>query len=143
MRAPALCGIYVHVARSAWHAHVRTYATPCPSPCLILALALTFPQSLPCLYTQLHHPCPRPRLRNYCSSEVLQTYVCRLLVCRAIRLSVAGCPGARCGVPVDLHVTMEEPGCTDGRVRGRATNPRTKNSCGPGARQTGRIQNSA
>ena len=52
------------------------------------------------------------------------------------RLSVAGCPGARRGVPVDLHVTMEGPGCTGGRVRGGATNPRIKNCRGPGARQT-------
>ena len=51
---------------------------------------------------------------------------------------------ARRGVPVDLHVTMEGPGCTGGRVRGGATftSLRTKNSRGPGARQTGRIQNS-
>ena len=32
---------------------------------------------------------------------------------------------------------------TGGRVRGGATSPRTKNSRGPGARQTGQIQNSA
>ena len=51
-------------------------------------------------------------------------------------LSVAGCPGARRGVPVDLHITMEGPGCTGGRVRGGATSPRIKNCRGPGARQT-------
>ena len=49
--------IYVHVAQSTWHTHVRTYASPCPSPCLTLALALTIPQSLPCVYTR---PCPQP-----------------------------------------------------------------------------------
>ena len=51
------------------------------------------------------------------------------------RPSVAGCPGAWRRVPVNLHVTMEGPGCTGGQVRGGATSPRTKNSRGPGARQ--------
>ena len=72
-----------------------------------------------------------------CLSIYMITSVpCRLFVC----LYVAGCLGVRRGVPVDLHVTMEGPGCTGGRVRGGATSPRTKNSRGPGARQ---IQNSA
>ena len=47
--------------------------------------------------------------------------------CRAIRLSVAGCLGARRGIPVDLHVTMEGPGCTGGWWSNKSKN---KNSRG-------------
>ena len=77
----------------------------------------------------------------------LYTYMITSVPCRAACLSVClsvccRMSGARRGIPVDIHVTMEGPGCTGGRVRGGATSPRTKNSSGPGARQTGWIQNS-
>ena len=52
---PVLYTIYIHVVRSARRAQIRTYASHCPSPCLTLTLALTFPQSLPYLYIRPHH----------------------------------------------------------------------------------------
>ena len=57
-------------------------------------------------------------------------YVPAILEFKQSRRSVAS--------PLTSYVTMEGQRCTGGRVRGGATSPRTKNSRGPGARQTGR-----
>ena len=99
---------------------------------------LEFKQSQGCSLMNI-----KPANQSCLSIYTITSVPRRAVPCRAVRLlpDVRG-RGAR-GVPVDLHVTMEGPGCTGGRVRGGATSPRTKNSRGPGARQTGRIQNSA